>query len=391
MSHGGFLSLLCRKATPTLSSPSNGPKIAKPLARGGCACLCRQQSKCTIFCTFDCRTEGYAGKRGTRGRETNENINQDHGTDDRCEIDNGATLGGPASRAGSGRISALATLHAGVRPSGGELYRWRSAEPHQRLHCRDRVPPKQRLAPPCKRTTGWMDRIRGRWRTSCRAAHRPVMRTLRSRKSNLLTSDASLLPVLVEEVSSSTVRSHTGLLSRAWGWLHARQVARSGTRRLRVAETVSLGEKRFVAVVQVDGRHFLLAGGPTNIVLLAQLDAKDAFEEVLKKTLTLPGKKVAKPKRPANLAPQAQLNRTNSRTDLPPKKTPVRTRQAEKRPSSQNAVEQRAVNAPPLTHLNGMENFGDVLQKTMSAVRHPGNQPRKQNLKSTAEQTGYYA
>ena len=54
-----------------------------------------------------------------------------------------------------------------------------------------------------------------------------------------------------------------------------------------MAETVSLGEKRFVAVVQVDGRHFLLAGGPTNIVLLAQLDAKDAFEDVLKKTLTV--------------------------------------------------------------------------------------------------------
>ena len=56
-----------------------------------------------------------------------------------------------------------------------------------------------------------------------------------------------------------------------------------------MAETVSLGEKRFVAVVQVDGRHFLLAGGPSNIVLLAQLDAKDAFEDVLKNTLTDPG------------------------------------------------------------------------------------------------------
>jgi hypothetical protein len=40
--------------------------------------------------------------------------------------------------------------------------------------------------------------------------------------------------------------------------------------------------------------------------------------------------------------------------------------------------------------LNGTENFGDVLQKTMSAGRHPGNQPRKQNFKAT-EQTGYYA
>jgi flagellar biogenesis protein FliO len=183
------------------------------------------------------------------------------------------------------------------------------------------------------------------------------MKTLRSNKSNPITGDASPLPVLADEASLSTVRSHTGLFSRVWGWLQARQVARSSSTRLRVAETVSLGEKRFVAVVQVDGRHFLLAGGPTNIVLLAQLDAKDAFEDVLKKTLTVPGKQVAK----------------------------------RKRASKQNAVEQRAVDAPPLTHLNGMENFGDVLQKTMSAVRQPGNQPRKQNLKSTAEQTGYYA
>jgi flagellar biogenesis protein FliO len=186
------------------------------------------------------------------------------------------------------------------------------------------------------------------------------MKTPRSSKSNPITGDASPLPVLADEVSLSTVRSHAGLFSRAWGWLRARQVAQSSSRRLRVAETVSLGEKRFVAVVQVDGRHFLLAGGPTNIVLLAQLDAKDAFEDVLKKTLTVPGKQVAKRKRPA------------------------------KRASKQNAARQTAVGAPPITHLNGTENFGDVLQKTMSAGRQPGNQPRKQNFKPTAE-TGYYA
>ena len=55
------------------------------------------------------------------------------------------------------------------------------------------------------------------------------------------------LPVLADEVSLSTLRRHTGLLSRAWGWLQARQVTRSSIRRLRVAEIVSLGEKRFVA------------------------------------------------------------------------------------------------------------------------------------------------
>jgi flagellar biogenesis protein FliO len=83
------------------------------------------------------------------------------------------------------------------------------------------------------------------------------------------------------------------LVSRAWDWIQTRRFARPSTRRLRVAETVSLGEKRFVAVVQVDGRHFLLAGGPTNIALLAQLDDQEPFEEVLKKTMTVPAKRPA--------------------------------------------------------------------------------------------------
>jgi flagellar biogenesis protein FliO len=216
------------------------------------------------------------------------------------------------------------------------------------------------------------------------------MKTPRSSKTNPITGDASLLPVLSNEASLSTLRSHTGLLSRAWGWLQARKVARSSTRRLRVAETVSLGEKRFVAVVQVDGRHFLLAGGPTNIALLAQLDAKDAFEDVLNKTLTVPGK-VAKRKQPANFAMQAQVNRTNTIADLPQKTTTARKKQPAKRASKQNAFGQRLKGAPLITHLNGTGNFGDVLQKTMSAGRQPGNQPGKQNSKSTAEQTGYYA
>ena len=207
------------------------------------------------------------------------------------------------------------------------------------------------------------------------------MKTTHSGKSNLIKSDASPLPVLAAEDALSTLRSHTGLLSRAWGWLQARHVVRSSIRRLRVAETVSLGEKRFVAVVQVDGRHFLLAGGPTNIVLLAQLDAKDAFEDVLKKTLIVPQKQVAKRKRPANFAVQAQPNG---------KATPARTKQLAKQTSRQNPFAQGPASAPLITHLNGTQNFGDVLQNSMSSGRQPKNHAGKQNSKSTTEQ-GYYA
>ena len=214
------------------------------------------------------------------------------------------------------------------------------------------------------------------------------MKTLRSKKSNAMTGDALPLPVLASEASLSTLRSHTGLLSRAWEWLQSRNVARS-SRRLRVAETVSLGEKRFVAVVQVDGRHFLLAGGPTNVVLLAQLDANDVFEDVLKKTLSVPGKKAAKGKRPANSPIQAQANRNDRPTDLPQKTTAARSKPA-KRASQQNGFGQRPASAPSVTHSNGTENFGDLLQKAISSGRQPGNQPSN-NSKSTAHQTGYYA
>jgi flagellar biogenesis protein FliO len=192
------------------------------------------------------------------------------------------------------------------------------------------------------------------------------MKTTHSGKSNPIKGDALPLSALDAEASLSALRSHTGLLSRVRAWLQARQLARSGSRRLRVAETVSLGEKRFVAVVQVDGRHFLLAGGPTNIVLLAQLDAKDAFEDVLKKTLTVPPKQVTKRKRPA------------------------RSKQPAKQTNRQNQFAQRPASAPLATYSNGTENFGDVLQNTMSAGRQPGNQPRKQPSKSTTEQ-GYFA
>ena len=63
-------------------------------------------------------------------------------------------------------------------------------------------------------------------------------------------------------------------LARAWSWLHAKYAATT-TKRLRVSETVSLGEKRFVALVCVEGREFLVGGGASGVSLLAQLGSGD--------------------------------------------------------------------------------------------------------------------
>ena len=210
------------------------------------------------------------------------------------------------------------------------------------------------------------------------------MKKSRPSKSKPMTSHALPVPVIADEASLGTLRGHTGLLSRAWAWLRAWQGTRSPTRRLRVAETVSLGEKRFVAVVQVDGRHFLVAGGPTNIALLAQLDTQENFGEVLKKTLTTPGKQVANRKRPASAAMQAQVNLTNSLDDAPQTTATARARQRAKQASRLDKFAQRPASAPLVPHLNGTTTFGD-------AGRQQGNHVSEQNLKSATEQRGYFA
>jgi hypothetical protein len=56
----------------------------------------------------------------------------------------------------------------------------------------------------------------------------------------------------------------------AFSWMHKKYTL-SATKRLRVAESVSLGEKRFVALVSVEGREFLIGGGTQGMSLLADL------------------------------------------------------------------------------------------------------------------------
>ena len=67
------------------------------------------------------------------------------------------------------------------------------------------------------------------------------------------------------------------LIARAWNWLQKRQ-ALSAKKQLRVSETVSLGEKRFIAVVQVEHQKFLIGGGSTGVSLLAELDSDTEHE-----------------------------------------------------------------------------------------------------------------
>jgi len=83
-------------------------------------------------------------------------------------------------------------------------------------------------------------------------------------------------------------KSNSGLLSCARAWYRTRQVANSRAGRLQVSETVGLGEKRFVSVIQVNGLRFLVGGSSTNVTLLTQLDDKEQFVDMLQDSLAHP-------------------------------------------------------------------------------------------------------
>jgi hypothetical protein len=69
--------------------------------------------------------------------------------------------------------------------------------------------------------------------------------------------------------------------SRAWTWLKKKRVL-GVEKQLKVSETLSLGEKRFVAILNVEGRKFLIGGGATGVSLLTQLDDATATAGVVK-------------------------------------------------------------------------------------------------------------
>lgn len=63
-------------------------------------------------------------------------------------------------------------------------------------------------------------------------------------------------------------------LVRWWKW--ALRWGRPRSRQLRLCESLPLGERRFVAVVEFEGARFLLGGTPSSLVLLSPLGARSA-------------------------------------------------------------------------------------------------------------------
>lgn len=73
---------------------------------------------------------------------------------------------------------------------------------------------------------------------------------------------------------SLTQRGLLGSLARGWAWLNSKYKTTAG-KRLRLSEVVSLGDKRFVALVKVEGREFLIGGAASGLSLLASLEGAE--------------------------------------------------------------------------------------------------------------------
>jgi hypothetical protein len=72
-------------------------------------------------------------------------------------------------------------------------------------------------------------------------------------------------------------------LAETWNWARKQLGSRQSRKRLRVCESVSLGEKRFVAVIEVDGEQFLVGGASSSVATLARLGPSQEFADMLRR------------------------------------------------------------------------------------------------------------
>ncbi|HZD31229.1 MAG TPA: flagellar biosynthetic protein FliO [Candidatus Angelobacter sp.] len=127
----------------------------------------------------------------------------------------------------------------------------------------------------------------------------PALRPVRKRRSAprkaaVVASDATAVEKAVETQTPAECgpsdrnanllagyRRALAVVQRAWQWLQARRQWQLASRRMALCETVSLGEKRFLAIVKVDSQQFLVGGAAGSVSMLAQLNGRGEFGAIL--------------------------------------------------------------------------------------------------------------
>ncbi len=86
------------------------------------------------------------------------------------------------------------------------------------------------------------------------------------REKNLCSGAANFMTTETLRVSAGVFRARVIEL-----WERVLRLSRRRPRRLRLCESLPLGERRFVAVVEFDQARFLVGGTPSSLVLLSRL------------------------------------------------------------------------------------------------------------------------
>jgi len=97
-----------------------------------------------------------------------------------------------------------------------------------------------------------------------------------------IVSQVEALGPIVDESGSIPGAADPGkiLLARissAFQWVLRHVTVKQARKNLKVCENVSLGEKRFVAVIQVDEERFLIGGSSSSVSLLTRLHERKSL------------------------------------------------------------------------------------------------------------------
>ena len=116
-------------------------------------------------------------------------------------------------------------------------------------------------------------------KTNCKSQTSAPRKTNRGGKKNLKPSTVSHDALGL--IAARLLDRGSKLLSTVWRNLGPRLHLRRKLQKLRVCNVTSLGEKRFVAVVQYGRRRFLVGGGAGAVSLLSRLDRDDLPERCM--------------------------------------------------------------------------------------------------------------
>ena len=107
-------------------------------------------------------------------------------------------------------------------------------------------------------------------------------------KRSQATELALLEPESIPVVQRKQMQLSAGVGGKLLSWVQTKYKM-SSTKRLRVAEVASLGDKRFVALVSVEGREFLIGGGASGVSLLTPLRAEEETASAGQRALDVRG------------------------------------------------------------------------------------------------------